>query len=74
MTKWLKRRKQWFKDHPADYYICYICGRGMMPNETTIDHVIPRSNARNYANRDDDDNLKPCCWTCNMEKGSKHDK
>lgn len=59
-------------DNLADYYNCYICGKYLTPLETTLDHVIPRSNFRNYANRHDYSNLKPCCATCNTEKGSKH--
>lgn len=73
-TLWLKIRKQWVKDNPPNfqgYYQCYICFRWIPENELTLDHVIPKSNAQNYANRHDPENLKPCCYTCNSEKGSK---
>jgi len=70
--EWPKIRKQWFKDNPRDWYVCYLCNRSLMPEDTTLDHVIPKSNARNFAHRHDSDNLKPCCWTCNGSKGSKH--
>ena len=69
---WAMIRKSWFVAHPQDSYECYSCGKTLLPVATTLDHVIPRSNAKNYANRHEFDNLKPCCWSCNYEKGSKH--
>lgn len=74
-NEWLRIRKQWLKDNPPNhegYYMCYICGRWIAASVITIDHVIPRSNANNYANRHDVSNLRPCCWSCNNKKGSKH--
>lgn len=68
--KWLQFRAQWFIDNPADYYICYICGDRLTRRETTLDHVIPRSNRPDL--RFDPSNIEPCCWRCNAEKGSKH--
>lgn len=67
--QWLKVRKQWFKDHPQDWYVCYICHKSLVPAETTLDHVIPRSRRPDL--RYEPSNLKPCCWPCNTEKGSK---
>lgn len=69
--KWLDIRKQWFIENLADHYVCYLCGKWLTPAETTLDHVVPRSNAKNYANRHDFSNLRPCCSPCNSEKGSK---
>lgn len=66
---WMKTRTQWFIENPAEYYNCYICGKSLMPYETTLDHVIPRSRAPHL--RYDMSNLKPCCGLCNQEKGSK---
>lgn len=70
--EWASVRAKWFKDHEADMYQCYLCKKLLPVNETTLDHVIPRSNAKNYANRNDETNLKPCCWNCNSAKGSRH--
>ena len=65
-------RNLWCQDNPANdegYYVCYLCGRWLLPIETTLDHVVPRSHAPEL--RLDLDNLAPCCYTCNVEKGSK---
>lgn len=67
--KWTKVRKEWFKENQADYYTCYLCGVGMLPGETTLDHVKPRSRAPHL--RYKFENIKPCCWKCNQKKGSK---
>lgn len=67
--KWTSTRAQWFKDNPAEYYLCYLCSRRIDKSETTLDHVVPRSRAPHL--RFEPSNLKPCCWTCNAEKGSK---
>jgi hypothetical protein len=40
-----------------------------LAEETTLDHVIPRSRAPEL--RYDPNNLRPCCWTCNSKKGSR---
>lgn len=69
---WLQTRRQWFKENPPNFegfYICYLCGIWMEDRETTLDHVIPRSRAPHL--RYDFDNIRPCCWKCNSEKGSK---
>lgn len=67
--QWMTTRQTWFRKFPAEYYYCYLCGKRMLPSETTLDHVIPRSKAPEL--RFKLDNLKPCCWKCNDEKGSK---
>lgn len=72
--EWLKILKQWKKDHPPNfqgYYTCHICKGWVHESEVTLDHVIPRSNAKNYTNRHDDSNLQPAHGLCNNEKGSK---
>lgn len=66
---WTKARRKWFRAHPADWYNCYLCGKILEPRSVTLDHVIPRSRAPHL--RYDMANLKPCCWSCNTEKGSK---
>lgn len=72
--KWQQLKREWFETHPADYYTCYlqispICPKVMAQNETTLDHVIPKSRGEKY--KYDIHNLRPCCWACNSEKGSK---
>lgn len=68
-TLWIRTRRQWFIENPAEFYVCYICDKSLMPYETTLDHVKSRS--RHPELRYVMSNLKPCCWTCNSEKGSK---
>jgi len=72
--KWQEIRAEWIKNHPAPYYICYLCGVQMDVTALTLDHVIPKSNAANYSKRHDDANLEPACYTCNGKKGSRHGK
>lgn len=70
--QWLLTRKSWFKKNPpnwAGYYICYICDKWLRPNNTTLDHVKSRS--RHPELRFTLSNLRPCCYDCNAEKGSK---
>lgn len=67
--KWLRVRAQWFKDHPAPHYACYLCGERLTPKETTLDHIQSRS--RHPELRYDQSNLAPCCWRCNTWKGSR---
>ena len=68
-VKWIKTRTQWFIENAADYYTCYLCHKSLMPYETTLDHVVPRSHDATL--RYDFKNLKPCCYTCNSKKGSQ---
>lgn len=67
-----RTRTAWYRKYLPNalgYYVCYLCGKWMLPIETTLDHVIPRSRAPHLMH--DLENLKPCCWKCNGEKGSK---
>lgn len=69
---WSNFRRQWFKDNwpnEQGFYECYLCGKWLRDYETTLDHVIPRSRAPHL--RYESTNLRPCCSTCNVEKGSK---
>ncbi len=71
---WIKVRREWFIENPPDengYYYCYLCGKPMLPSETTLDHKKSRS--RHPELRFVKSNLAPCCWNCNHEKGSKND-
>lgn len=67
--KWDQTRRLWFKENHQESYTCYLCGKFLYKNQTTLDHVIPRSRAPHL--RYEFSNLKPCCWDCNSEKGSK---
>lgn len=70
--KWKAYRRQWFINNPPNwegFYECYLCGKWNYPKETTLDHVIPRSNTPNLSF--DESNIKPACWSCNTLKGSQ---
>jgi 5-methylcytosine-specific restriction endonuclease McrA len=67
--KWGETKRAWLEQNKADHYTCYICGKWLSPDEMTLDHVIPRSRAPQL--RYTFSNIRPCCWTCNSEKGSK---
>lgn len=49
-----------------DRNTCQYCGKVFMPNELTLDHVIPRS--RGGASTWE--NLAACCKACNHKKGN----
>lgn len=66
---WIATRDKWFRKNRADYYICYLCGKRMPKNETTLDHIKSRS--RHPELRNELSNLAPCCVTCNYSKGSR---
>lgn len=67
---WQGTRLKWLEINKAAYYNCYICGKLLTQGELTLDHVLPRSARPDL--RYDLKNLKPCCFKCNSEKGSKH--
>lgn len=73
---WLKRRRQWIKDHPPNhqgYWICYLCGGWVHETEMSLDHVEPKSSTpREQANSDE--NLYPTHYICNQQKGSQRVK
>jgi 5-methylcytosine-specific restriction endonuclease McrA len=66
--QWLQTRRQWFREHKADSYNCYYCGRFLLRNEVELDHYHPRSG--NPELRYDLDNLRISCHPCNFDKGS----
>jgi len=66
--KWLNTRRLWFKENPANFYVCYYCGKVMPQNETTLDHKKSRS--RHPELRFELSNLVPSCYWCNYKKGS----
>lgn len=64
-------RDHWFSKNPPNhegYYVCYLCGRWVLPIDTELDHVEARSRRPDL--RYDLDNLKPACHGCNKAKGS----
>lgn len=72
--QWIATREEWFKKHPADFYVCYLqvsplCPGTMTKAETTLDHV--KSRGRHPELRFNQDNLMPCCNPCNSMKGSR---
>jgi 5-methylcytosine-specific restriction endonuclease McrA len=74
--KWLKFRIAWFDTNPPDeygFYHCYYCtyfnlGSSLTRKETTLDHY--RSRSAHPELRFNEDNIVPCCWWHNSDKGS----
>lgn len=50
-----------------DGYTCQYCGKQMVSNELTLDHIIPRSKGGGSVW----ENLVAACYPCNNRKGSK---
>jgi len=67
--KWEAFKKAWKLKHKDVDKYCYLCGKPLKENEVTLDHVIPRSRRKDLVF--DESNIKPACWKCNVEKGSK---
>ena len=69
--KWATTRIEWFKKNASrsGYYYCHYCGRPMVMEETTLDHIKPRGSNRGLAH--EFSNLVPCCSTDNLLKGSQ---
>jgi 5-methylcytosine-specific restriction endonuclease McrA len=67
--EWRRTRKAWFDEHNADDYECYICEKFLPRNETSLDHIKPRSSHPRLSG--DLNNLQPACGTCQIAKGSK---
>lgn len=66
--EWVKSRQEWIGAHPGPWK-CYICNTPLDIDTLTLDHVKSRSRRPDL--RFDQDNLMPCCWSCNEKKGSK---
>lgn len=45
---------------------CWYCARPLTRDETTVDHVIPKSKG----GKTQDGNLVCCCYACNQRKAS----
>lgn len=65
---WDRARRTWFIDNMAEHYTCHYCGKRLLPYETTLDHMEPRSLSPHL--RYEQKNLVPSCWSCNVLKGS----
>lgn len=57
------RHSQWWKRCLAKG-ICYHCGRSVLPNELTMDHIVPLSRG----GRSTKANVVPSCKECNNNK------
>jgi hypothetical protein len=74
--KWILYKHDWIERHGGvdGKWICYLqisvlCPQLLTVQTLTLDHVIPRSRRPDL--RYNDDNIKPACWDCNSEKGSR---
>ena len=75
-NEWVKRRKQWIREHPPNfqgYWICYLCGRWVHETEMALDHLAPKSSTKRERAHSDG-NLYPTHYLCNQEKGSRRVK
>lgn len=69
--EWLRFVRRWKKDNPPldnHCYVCGICGRFVLEDEVTLDHIISRSRRPDLVL--DEDNVQPAHGYCNMKKGS----
>ncbi|MDA3917944.1 MAG: HNH endonuclease [Deltaproteobacteria bacterium] len=57
------RSSQWWKRKRSSG-ICHYCENNFIPNELTMDHVIPLSRGGESQKF----NLVPCCKECNTKK------
>lgn len=67
---WLRFRRHWLRKNPPcdnGYYICGICGRWVLAEEVTLDHIEPRTRENMFL----DSNIQPAHGYCNYNKGSK---
>lgn len=76
--QWLVTRAGWIRHNPppieGEYWQCYLrisnrCPVRINLTQLTLDHVVSRS--RDPKLRFDLSNLKPACWWCNRQKGSR---
>jgi 5-methylcytosine-specific restriction endonuclease McrA len=60
------RKKAYSKKHIflRDNYSCQYCGRSELPNDLTLDHILPQSRGGKSVW----ENLVTCCRRCNSKK------
>ncbi|MFQ5824621.1 MAG: HNH endonuclease [bacterium] len=66
------RKKVYSKKHIflRDNNTCQYCGKMGMPNELTLDHILPQSRGGKSVW----ENLVTCCKKCNIKKGDQTPK
>lgn len=70
--RWSACRHEWFKLYGYDHK-CHYCGTQLYKATITLDHKISRGRAPEL--RYDFNNLVPCCYEDNQNKGSlDHDQ
>lgn len=57
------RKSQWWKSKISQG-ICYYCGATFLPDELTMDHMVPLARG----GRSTKGNVVPCCKECNNKK------
>jgi 5-methylcytosine-specific restriction endonuclease McrA len=76
--QWLVTRATWIRNNPppidGKYWLCYLRISPMCPvhltiKNITLDHVVSRR--KDPKKKFSADNLKPACYYCNNEKGSR---
>lgn len=69
--KWIACRKAWFDQNLPNHqgrYKCALCGKSVLKEETTLDHIVTRS--RDPKLKYDLKNLQPAHFLCNHARGS----
>lgn len=57
------RKSQWWKNKISQG-ICYYCHTAFLPDELTMDHVVPLARG----GKSTKGNIVPCCKVCNNRK------
>lgn len=57
------RESQWWKNILAQG-ICHYCGQKFLPEDLTMDHVVPLARG----GKSTKGNVVPCCKACNSQK------
>lgn len=72
-------KRHYLATHPPDehgYYTCYLqttemCSIRLLPEQVTLEHVIPKGSIKGRDLRHNEDNIKIACTFCNSDKGSQ---
>lgn len=71
--EWLNFVRRWKVENPPldnGCYVCGICGRFVLADEVTLDHIRNRSGNPGLVL--DKSNIQPAHSFCNYSKGSRH--